>query len=297
MASGKIFDIQRFCVDDGPGIRTTVFFKGCPLNCIWCHNPESKSSDFQVLLNSDRCKMCSRCFDICNNHIVVDGVHTIDREKCQRCMKCANECEYGALSHIGMHVDSDYVIENAMRDLDFYKNSNGGLTLSGGEPLVQWEFALEILQKAKEKGIHTAVETCGYVKSEHLIKMLPYIDLFLYDFKESDEERHKKYTGVSQELIMKNLSIINDYGSRIILRCPIVPTYNDREEHLIAIANIANSFSNIEKVEVMPYHILGKAKYEQLGINYSLNILEKLSDDQRKESIKIISMHTKVIVE
>lgn len=278
---GTIFNIQKFCVNDGPGIRSTVFLKGCPLNCIWCHNPESKSSDSEIMFYADKCSACGRCAAVCPNncHSFDGGVHTFERNHCIKCFLCTKTgCD--ALEKIGNEVTSDEVILEVLKDKIFYDNSGGGITLSGGEPLYQYAFSLEILRKAKENGLNTAIETCGLTSTERIREISEYTDLFLFDYKETNSELHKKFTGVTNAAISKNLSVINEIGKKIILRCPIIPGCNDRKEHFEGIATIANKFENISHIELEPYHSLGENKYLSLGLKkHSFNTP---SDEDKK---------------
>lgn len=248
---GTIFNLQRFSIYDGPGIRTTVFLKGCPLRCAWCHNPESQSIKPEIMFYSEKCIGCGRC----------DGIALDDTS-----FHCLN----GAREACGKTVSSDEIIAEVVRDKVFYDNSGGGLTLSGGEPLLQFDFSMVLLQSAKENGIHTAIETCGFVKPEYIEKIAGYTDLFLYDYKETDSDLHKKFTGQGNELIISNLRLLDSINKPVILRCPIIPGYNDRAEHFAAIGNIVNELDNILRVEVEPYHPLGEYKYACLGLKYGL---------------------------
>ncbi len=247
---GTIFNIQRFCVNDGPGIRTTVFLKGCPLSCVWCHNPESQRFEPEILFYKDKCTGCGRC----------------------KCVTAADRdfvCFNGAKEICGKTVSADEITAEVLKDKPFYENSGGGVTLSGGEPLAQYDFSLELLKKAKENGIHTAIETCGYAEKSKILEIAKYVDLFLFDCKETDQELHKKYTGVDNKIILDNLKALSDAGSKIILRCPIIPGFNDREEHFKGISEIADKFSGIEHIEIEPFHPLGESKYSALNREYA----------------------------
>ena len=243
---GTIFNIQRFCVNDGPGIRTTVFLKGCPLSCVWCHNPESQRFEPEILFYKDKCTGCGRC----------------------KCVTAADRdfvCFNGAKEICGKTVSANEVTAEVLKDKPFYKNSGGGVTLSGGEPLAQYDFSLELLKKAKENGIHTAIETCGYAEKSKILEIAKYVDLFLFDCKETDPELHKKYTGVDNKIILDNLKALSNAGSKIILRCPIIPGFNDRAEHFKGISETAEKFIGIEHIEIEPFHPLGESKYSALG--------------------------------
>lgn len=271
MIKGMIFNIQRFCLNDGPGIRTTVFFKGCPLNCAWCHNPESKRIVSELSYNSARCLNCGRCTSVCHTtaHILTEGKHVFQRVKCDNCLMCT-KIGCSALEAVGREMHSREVIAEVEKDTEFYKNSGGGITLSGGEPLLQVEFSTDVLRRAFEKGIHTCVETCGFATKEAVQSVLPYTDLFLFDYKETDPHIHKKYTGVDNELILKNLFFVDAYGAKIILRCPIIPGVNDREEHFRGIAALAHRLRNVIEINIEPYHSLGTGKCECLGVENAM---------------------------
>lgn len=262
---GVIFNIQKFCTSDGPGIRTTVFLKGCPLKCVWCHNPESQSIKTDISYNAERCLNCGKCVARCPNHChgIECGVHRYVRADCKACQACVHPtCP--AMEAYGYEITPEAIIADVMKDSAFYQNSGGGLTLSGGEPLAQPEFCLSILKLAKEQGLHICMETCGFAKTEVLAEVAQYVDLFLFDYKETDSQKHKTFTGVDNALILQNLRFLNSIGKPIILRCPIIPTYNDTEEHFDGIAQIANDLKSIQRVELEPYHDFGLVKYKRL---------------------------------
>ncbi len=273
--TGMIFNIQKFCINDGPGIRTTVFLKGCPLKCVWCHNPESQSKEKQILFYPDKCTHCGRC-----NNLTVDDQDFF--------------CPNHAKEICGKTISSEEVVAEVMKDAVFYKNSGGGVTLSGGEPLFQFDFALEILQKCKEKGLHTAMETCGFATKGQITQIAQYTDLFLFDFKETDPARHKEYTGVDNAVILENLQLLNELGKDVILRCPIIPGYNDRQENYGRICELANTLPSVIGVELEPYHGLGENKYVALGKD--LPQFSTLTEEQVNELIHYIASRTQVSV-
>lgn len=298
MASGTVFNIQKFSINDGPGIRTTVFLKGCPLGCLWCHNPESKRAAPEMFFDTGKCTYCGRCATACESqlHTFDGGVHIYDRESCTLCGKCAEACFVGALEITGKQMSAEEVIGEVMRDEVFYETSGGGLTLSGGEPLLQLDFTLEILRLAKKKGLHTAMETCGYARREAIQSVAPLVDLFLFDYKETSPERHREYTGVDNSLILDNLRYLDSVEKSIILRCPIIPGYNDRDEHLRGIAAMAESLKSIVEVNIEPYHPLGMGKSALLGREYALSEVGFPSDDQVSQWIEVIQTKTSVPV-
>ena len=273
MTKGTVFNIQKFSVNDGPGIRTTVFIKGCPLRCIWCHNPESKHAYPEIMYNKAKCAGCGACLSVCDKkaHNVNNSVHIYDRSLCTSCGKCAEACVFGAIEIAGKVMDSEEVIAEVMRDKVFYDTSGGGMTLSGGEPMMQFDFTYELLSLAKKEGLHTCMETCGYARPEDFKKIAPFVDIFLFDYKVTDPTLHKKYIGADNELILKNLFMLDALGAKTVLRCPIIPTCNDREDHFEGIARVANSLKNVLEINVEPYHPLGKGKCEQLGKDYALD--------------------------
>jgi len=273
--TGVVFNIQKFSINDGPGIRTTVFLKGCPLRCIWCHNPESKSAKPELFFDDSKCVQCRRCGAVCalDCHVFENGQHQYDRAQCAACGKCTQACLADALQLAGTEQTVSEVLDEVMKDLVFYQNSGGGMTVSGGEPMFQFEFTLALLQAAKEQGLHTCMETCGFASAEHYRAVAPYVDIFLFDYKETEPARHKEYTGVDNELILRNLHMLDDMGCNIVLRCPIIPTLNDRSEHFAGIAQTANSLRHVLEINVEPYHPLGSSKAERLDQDYPLKEL------------------------
>lgn len=264
---GTVFNIQRFSLFDGPGVRTVVFFKGCPLRCIWCHNPEGIKKELQVMFDPKRCIGCGECASVCPQklHVFRDGLHGFIREGCTGCGKCTDACCTGALSMAGELMDSKEVIDSVMRDSAVFKESGGGVTLSGGEPLFQPDFALEILREAKDRGISTAIETSGFGDPEKLRACAEYIDVFLFDYKATGDEMHKEFCGVPQSPILKNLSLLDEIGANVVLRCPIITGKNDIPEHIAGIAATAKAHSSVHLIQLEPYHKLGISKSDKLG--------------------------------
>lgn len=251
--NGNIFNIQRFCIYDGPGIRTVVFLKGCNLKCLWCHNPESVNPKKQLMFYGDRCVGCGKCAEICQN------THT---ESCVACGKCVDVCKNGAREIVGFEKSVDEVCDILFRDIEYYKNSDGGVTLSGGEPLLQIDFCEALLKNCKEKNIHTAVETAGNVPWEYFERVLPYLDYVLYDIKSFDEQNHIYCTGVSNKRILENAEKLKGTGKNVRFRMPLIPRFNENE--LEAVAKFCGSF----ELELMAYHQTGMGKYDAMNIEY-----------------------------
>ena len=264
MPKAMIFDIQRNSFVDGPGIRTTVFFKGCNLRCRWCHNPESQSFEKQMMFYKDKCTGCGKCREVCPNHL----------KKCDFCGKCELYCPADARKVCGREYTPAEVFAEVIKDKAFYDNSGGGVTFSGGECMLQLDFLCEILEKCKATSIHTAVDTAGNVPWESFEKILPFTDLFLYDIKAFGAELHRKGTGVSNELILENLKNLSGRAD-IIVRIPVIGGYNDNDEEIRQIADFLKQIKII-KAELLPYHAMGEHKYTALGRNpESFNVPNK----------------------
>ena len=246
-----IFDIERTSLSDGPGIRTTVFFKGCNLRCAWCHNPESQRATPQMMLYKNKCTGCGKCKKKCQSGL----------EKCVLCGKCTLYCPHDARKICGKEYTVDEVLKEILKDKSFYEASGGGVTFSGGECMLQIDFLEEILKRCRENGIHTAVDTAGHVPYAYFERILPYTDLFLYDVKCFDRDTHKKYTGVDNALILKNLAALLDSSAPVCIRIPIVPTVNDEEKELQKIKTFLDDHKSPKKIELLPYHALGEHKY------------------------------------
>lgn len=265
---GLIFDIQKFCIHDGPGIRTVVFLKGCPLHCTWCHNPESKSAKPELLRTAHTCIGCGACAQACPTEAIdAADPHNINRALCNACGACASVCPTQSLALAGREMSPAEILAEVLRDRPFYEASGGGLTISGGEALLQSDFTLALLQGAKAHGLHTCVETCGFADTDKLLGLVPWTDLFLYDWKCTDDALHRAHTGVGNRRIRDNLYVLNTQGADVILRCPIIPEVNDNETHFAGIAALANALPCIRAVEIEPYHPLGTGKAERLGVS------------------------------
>jgi pyruvate formate lyase activating enzyme len=277
-----VFNIQRYSIHDGPGIRTTVFFKGCPLRCKWCSNPESLNPYPEIFVRGARCNRCGKCLEVCVPgalELNMDGI-LLDRSKCDLCMKCVDSCLTGAIEITGRYMNVEEVAEECSKDELFYRNSGGGVTLSGGDPLYQPEFARYLLMACKERGISTALDTSGHANWDVLDMVLQYTDLVLYDIKHIDPEIHYSGTGVKNSLILKNLERIADTKrTRVWIRVPVVPGYNDSEQYMERLAKTLAKIP-IEKISLLGYHEWGKPKYGFLGRDYPLDGSVPLSQER-----------------
>ena len=271
--TGRIFNIQRFCIHDGPGIRTTVFLKGCYLRCLWCHNPESVDFEPSLSWLPSKCVACEACIEACPEGALRmvtnkagNRIAALDRSRCTVAGKCAEVCGPRALEVVGQDVTVAEVMAVVLRDREYYEASGGGLTLSGGDPLYQPEFAEALLREAKAQGLHCCVETAGYAAWSSVERLIPCTDLFLYDWKESNPQLHESFTGKPHGQIRANLVNLHAAGANIVVRCPMIPEYNARQEHLDGIAALARELPNLVGVELLPYHRLGRAKLLRFGI-------------------------------
>lgn len=268
--TGTIFDIKRFAVHDGDGIRTTVFLKGCPLRCRWCHNPEGVTMPAQLAYHAHKCAFCGACQKVCPNgaHVVENGEHRFIRENCTACGACVPVCPAEALKLYGKTVAVDELMPTLLEDRDFYEESGGGVTLSGGECLMQADFCQALLKRLKEEGIHTAVDTCGFVPKAALDKVMPYTDIFLYDLKAIDEDVHIRCTERPNGEILQNLLYLDSMGKKVEIRIPIVPGFNDGQ--LPKIAEFLSRMKNLTRVRLLAYHDFAQSKYEALDMENTM---------------------------
>ena len=263
--TGMLMDVKRMAVHDGPGLRTTLFLKGCPLSCLWCHNPEGQSMKPQVAFYAEKCVGCDACVRVCPQQV---ARNMCNREQCTACGACAAACPTGARKQYGREITVDEALKIALEDRAFY-GKNGGVTLSGGEPLMQPEFALEVLHRAKEAGVTTALDTCGHAPWSVYERSLAVCDVYLYDLKHMDSAMHKRLTGQGNELILSNLQKLSQAGARIQVRIPLIPGLNDSAEHIEAAGEFLQSIAP-ECVKVLPYHQMARMKYEGLGMTDTL---------------------------
>ena len=279
---GRVFDIQRFSLHDGPGIRTSVFLKGCPLRCLWCHNPESRSPRPQVAFFAERCAACGDCVSVCPRgaHRVA-GDRAFDRALCEGCGRCASACAFDALRLVGREWEAEEVLDLVERDRPYYHSSGGGMTLTGGEPLAQPEFSRALLDSARRRGLHACVETCGAAPWSAFAAIRGLVDLFLFDLKATGVEDHHRLVGAPPGPILANLERLLDSGAAVRLRCPLVPGLNDGEAHLRHIASLASRHPGLE-VEVLPFHDTGRHKHARYGSADPLPALASAGEDDRR---------------
>lgn len=270
--TGLIFDLKKFSLHDGPGIRTTVFFKGCPLQCWWCHNPEGIRPEQELLLRPNCCIRCGACVEACPQGALSAGGEAPRAGEgfCTQCGACVEACYAGARELVGRWMAASEVLAEIECDAVFYDESGGGVTVSGGEPLLQPDFLRALLRGCRDRGMHTALDTCGYAPWEVLDGIREWVDLFLYDLKLLDDARHRQYTGVSNALILENLRALAERGQRIWLRVPVIPGINDGDRDVRRLGAFAAGLPHLERVDLLPYHPLARQKYSRLGFAYAL---------------------------
>jgi len=276
---GLIFNIQRFSVHDGPGIRTTVFMKGCPLRCLWCSNPESQDFSPSLMVRDIQCKGCGACVKACPQQAITltqEAGRKIHREQCNQCLLCTQACLYHSLNVCGEYMEPGEVLEEVLKDRTFYRNSDGGMTVSGGEALSQSEFVIHLLEECKREGLHAALDTSGYGRWEELEALLPLVDLLLFDLKHLDSSEHQRTTGVGNEIILENLEKASKI-TPVWLRIPLIAGFNDSEDHIEKIASLGKE-RGAQKISFLPYHEGGKTKNEQLGRPDQLSEFKAPSD-------------------
>jgi len=290
MTDGKIFDIKKFAVHDGPGIRTTVFFKGCPLDCTWCHNPEGVDLDEDLFFYESRCIGCGSCIDVCPQDAIKKGeVITLDRTRCDVCGRCVELCPTNALKSVGERVSVDEVMDEIESSTIYHDTSGGGVTFSGGEPFLQFGFLEELIERCDEEDIHIAIDTCGDVEPKKFDSIMDQVDLFLFDLKMIDDDVHREHTGSSNRYILRNLEKVLSRGkTEVILRIPLIPDISDTEKNLESILDFLSPFKSVKEIHLLPYHDV-KEKYNRLGKEYHINI-DKGDELTRKKLERIKKM-------
>ena len=291
--SRLVLNITRMTIHNGPGMRTLILFKGCPLRCLWCSTPESQKTRPEIAVYPAKCIQCGDCIPACpiNAIHLIEKKQVIDRAVCNVCGKCAEVCNAQAIEVLGHRMTVDQLVAEAKKDEIVFKHSHGGVTISGGEPLFDAKFALNLLRAFKKAGINTGVDTCGYSPWSDIEPILPYVDFFLWDIKDMDPKQHKKLTGVSNELILSNARAISAKGVPIYIRIPLIPGCNDSEENIRATCEFVKGLASVVEVAIMPLHHLGKARYESLNLAYPIGNLALIPDDKLQDIKKLVESY------
>jgi pyruvate formate lyase activating enzyme len=291
---GLIFDIQKFSLQDGPGIRTIVFMKGCPLRCKWCHNPESQANYPEIAYYPNNCIYCRECVKACPEHSIIEVRNKIriDRSFCKECQSkpCVEACNFEAIKLIGRYVTVQELMKELKKDDVFYRMSDGGITISGGEPLYQADFVRDLLKELKKKNYHTSIETCSFCPWEQFQKVIDYTDLFLCDIKNMDQKNHLKGTGVKNFLILDNIMKLSRVAKKVIIRIPVIPKFNDNDQNMKQIIDFALK-NSIDEIHLLPYHDYGASKYKAIGRKYNLHDRKSPQKSQLDHFKKLIEFH------
>jgi pyruvate formate lyase activating enzyme len=291
--TGIVFNIQHFSVNDGPGIRTTIFLKGCRLHCPWCHNPESISLSREIALRTERCIRCGECITVCRHHAISseNGSYTIHRDLCAKCGRCVDVCVTEARTAVGQEMTIKALMDEIRKDAIFFHQSGGGVTFSGGEPLLQHEFLLDLLKVCRWEGIHTTVDTTGFTTAAILESIAEYTDLFLYDLKLLNDVKHREFTGVSNQQILENLRLLAEWKKKVIVRMPLIPTVNDDVESIQALGSFVGSLQTIKEIHILPYHQSGIEKYQRIGSEYTMASLTAPSQDVLHSAVRTLNQY------
>lgn len=289
--TGFVFDIKKYAIHDGPGIRTTVFFKGCPLNCQWCQNPESWKREPELGFRTGRCVRCGQCVEICTHQAIslTEDLPLTDPNKCKLCGECVDACMAGAREIIGQEISVDQVMTEVEKDVIFYEQSDGGVTFSGGEPLMQPEFLLALLSQSQTQGIHTAVDTSCYAEQKIIEQVADTTDLFLCDIKHMDSNIHERFTGVGNNLILDNIKHLSELGKKIVIRIPVIPDFNDDKENIEATGNFVASLQGATGIDILPYNRGGNEKSARLSTDIKLMQTETPDGEKINSVTKILN--------
>jgi len=294
MSKPLVFDIKRYAINDGPGIRIAVFLKGCNLNCAWCHNPESISDEAERMYSSSRCIRCGTCVAACPEKAITltpEGIIT-DMALCKMYGKCAGVCPTKAIEISGGEISVAEIMQEIEKDRPFFDQSGGGVTFSGGEPLLHHKFLIRLLKECGKRGIHRAVDTAGFVKTEIILQVAEHTDLFLYDLKMMDPEKHRKWTGVTNEKILENLKALSATGAKIIIRIPLIGGVNDDAENIETTARFVAGLSGMKKdVNLLPFHKIAQTKYQKLGRPEDFHLLEEPSKEKQLQAVSIFQKY------
>jgi pyruvate formate lyase activating enzyme len=288
-----VIDITRMTIHNGPGIRTLILFKGCPLHCIWCSTPESQKESAEIAFYPDKCILCRDCIPVCPRSAITvrEKAVTIDRELCNNCGRCVSVCYTEALRLLGRQYTVDELVHEVKKDEVVYKHSGGGVTVSGGEPLLEPEYALELLRSFKQNGINAGVDTCGFVPRNTIESVLSYVDFFLWDIKHMDDNTHREFTGVSNRLILDNLRFVSENSIPIYLRIPLIPGYSDSKDNLRAVCEFAKDLPSLVEIHLLPLHHLGKARYAALDRAYPIDGIPLIQEEVLQEIKNLVESY------
>lgn len=288
---GTVFAIKKYAIHDGPNIRTTVFLKGCPLSCWWCHNPEGIPSNISMLWGKEKCVGCGECIEGCpasSLSLAEDGI-VRNRESCRQCGRCADICPALAHEATGWEATVAEVMMEIKKDIPFYDQSGGGVTFSGGEPLMQPGFLLDLLKECGQISIHRAVDTCGYVDSALLLEVAEHTELFLFDLKQMDSEKHRHFTGVPNELILKNIETVAERGTKVQIRIPLIDGVNNDDDNIIKSGEFILALDGVDSVDILPYHGAAVAKYRKLDLNYPGSEFAPISEERVAHCVLLLT--------
>jgi pyruvate formate lyase activating enzyme len=288
-----VLAISRMTIHNGPGLRTVIYLKGCPLHCLWCSTPESQKTGPEIAVYPSKCIHCDQCVPACplNAISVTDDTVSIDRSLCNNCGKCVEVCYSEAIKLLGQSMTIKELLDEVKKDAAFYKHSGGGVVISGGEPFLNPDFTMKLLRALKEEGINVGIDTCGYVPWKNIEEMLPYIDFFLWDIKHMDPEKHREFTGVSNELILSNIRSVSEKNIPIYIRVPVIPGYNDSEENIRAICEFAQGLSSVVEIHLIPLHHLGKSRYDSLDRVYPINDIPLIPDNVLQDLKQLVESY------